>query len=93
MSSLLLILSTFFDDHSGAGSAHKILSSCNCVLLKDCWIWWLVLMTEDSVDGCFTSLHLLGLCSDVGHHILQGVMLVAASLNKALVHLNHLKGH
>jgi len=35
MSSLLLILSTFFDDNGGAGSTHKIHSSCNCVLLKD----------------------------------------------------------
>jgi len=42
---------------------------------------------------CFTSLQLLSLCSDVGHHFLQGVMLVAASLNRALVHLNHLKDH
>jgi len=42
---------------------------------------------------CFTSLQLLGLCSDVGHHFLQGVMLVAASLNRALVHLNNLKDH
>jgi len=50
MSSLLLILSTFFDDNGGAGSTHKILSSCNCVLLKFCWIWWLVLVAEDSVD-------------------------------------------
>jgi len=41
----------------------------------------------------FTSLYLLGLCSDVGHHFLQGVMLVAASLNRALIHLNHLKDH
>jgi len=39
---------------------------------------------------CFTSLQLLGLCSDVGHHFLQGMMLVAASLKRALVHLNHL---
>jgi len=42
---------------------------------------------------CFTSLQLLGLCSVVGHHLLQEVMLVAASLNRALVHLNHLKDH
>jgi len=52
MSSLLLILSTFFDDNGGAGSTQTILSSCDCVLLKDCWIWWLVLVTEDSVYGC-----------------------------------------
>jgi len=36
-------------------------------------------------------LHLL--CSDVGHHFLQDLMLVAASLNRALVHLNNLKDH
>jgi len=29
MSSLLLILSTFFDDNGGAGPTHKILSSCD----------------------------------------------------------------
>jgi len=52
MSSLLLILSTFFNDNGGAGSTQTILSSCDCVLLKDCWIWWLVLVTEDSVYGC-----------------------------------------
>jgi len=52
MSSLLLILSTFFDDNGCAGSTLKILSNCNCVLLKDCWIWWLVLVAEDSVDDC-----------------------------------------
>jgi len=52
MSSLLLILSTFFDDNGGAGSTHKIHSSCNCVLLKDCWIWLLVLVAEDSVEDC-----------------------------------------
>jgi len=44
LSSLLLILSTFFDDNGGAGSTLKILSKCNCVLLKDCWYggwsWW-----------------------------------------------------
>jgi len=51
MSTLLLILSRFFDDNGGAGSTHTILSSCNCVLLKDYWIWWLVLVTGDSVDG------------------------------------------
>jgi len=50
MSSLLLILSTFIDDNGGDGSTQKILSSWNCVLLKDCWIWWLVLVSEDSVD-------------------------------------------
>jgi len=49
MSSLLLILSTFFDDNDGAGSTLKILSNCNCVLLKECWMWWLVLVAEDSV--------------------------------------------
>jgi len=43
--------------------------------------------------GCFTSLQLLCLRSDVGHHFLQGMMLVAASLNRALVDLNHLKYH
>jgi len=31
---------------------HKIISSCNCVLLKDCWRWRVVRVTEDSVDGC-----------------------------------------
>jgi len=31
---------------------HKIISSCNCVLLKDCWIWWLVLVAENSMDDC-----------------------------------------
>jgi len=31
---------------------NKIISSCNCVLLKDCWIWWLVLVAEDSMDDC-----------------------------------------
>jgi len=42
---------------------------------------------------CFTSLQLLGLCSDVGRHFLQGMMLVAASLNRALVDPNTLKDH
>jgi len=42
---------------------------------------------------CSTSLQLLGLCSDVGHHCLQGMMLVAASLNRALVDPNNLKDH
>jgi len=46
MSFLLLILFTFFNDKGGAGSTHW---SCKCVLLKDCWIWWLVLVAEDSV--------------------------------------------
>jgi len=50
MSSLLLTFSTFFDNNGGAGLTHKILSICNCVLLKDCWIWWLVLVAKDSVD-------------------------------------------
>jgi len=47
-----LIFSTFFDNNGGAGLTHKILSICNCVLLKDCWIWWLVLVAEDAVDDC-----------------------------------------
>jgi len=42
---------------------------------------------------CFTSLYLLGLCSNVSHHFLQGMMLVAASLNRALVDLYNLKEH
>jgi len=42
---------------------------------------------------CFTSLYLFGLCSNVGHHFLQGMMLVAASLNRALLDLYNLKDH
>jgi len=42
---------------------------------------------------CFTSLYLLGLCSNVSHHFLQGMMLVAASQNRALVDLYNLKDH
>jgi len=100
MSSILLILSPFFDDNGGAGPTHKILSSCDLcpphglldmvadpsrrrlrgqlpnyysprslmtmaalvrhirfyraaiyVLPKDCWIWWQILVAEDSVDN------------------------------------------
>jgi len=39
----------------------------------------------------FTLLQLLCLCSDVGHYFLQGVMLVVASLNRALGDLNDLQ--
>jgi len=36
-----LILSTYFDDNGGAAIF---------VLLKECWVWWLVQVAEDSVD-------------------------------------------
>jgi len=42
---------------------------------------------------CFFAVSLLCLCSDVGHYFLQGVMLVAESLNGELVDLNNFKEH
>jgi len=42
---------------------------------------------------CVTLLQLLCLCSDVSHYFLQGVMLVAASLNRELIDLNDFKYH
>jgi len=48
MSSLLLILSTYFDDNGGAGPTKiRFFRAPICVLLKGCWIWCLV---ENSVD-------------------------------------------
>jgi len=42
---------------------------------------------------CATLLQLICLCSDVSHYFLQGVMLIAASLNRALVDFNDITDH
>jgi len=72
---------------------------CDCLwrftfwfIILECNLFIIILLFLLSFC-CFTSLYLLGLCSNVGHHFLQGMMLVAASLNRALVDLYNLKDH
>jgi len=55
-------------------------------IISECNLFIIILLFLLSFC-CFTSLYLLGLCSNVG------MMLVAASLNRALVVLYNLKDH